>query len=93
MNTEITLNVPIEFGDQKIKMIALRRPSSGDLRGCKLLDLLQMDVDAVIKVLPRVANEIASEQVALKLDPSDLAKVAKELVSFFSSTPTNSQST
>lgn len=85
----IKLNVPIAFGDKSIDTLTLRRPSAGELRGIKLLDLVQMEGGALIQVIPRICNEIPSEQVVSQLDTSDFARLANVIVGFFNASPTD----
>ncbi len=52
----VILESPIQRGEQTITAITLRRPRAGELRGVKLMDLLQMDVAALHVVLPRITS-------------------------------------
>jgi len=83
----VSLSAPLKVGETEYTQLTLRRPNGGDLRGCKLLDLLQMDVDAITLVLPRICTELPSQHVALMLDPVDLTELSKKLVSFFTNVP------
>ena len=78
----ITLDTPFQRGDTNIPSIELRKPSAGELRGCSLTDLLQMDVGALIKVLPRISIPAITEQEASKLDPADLLQLGSEVANF-----------
>lgn len=78
----ITLETPIPRGDGKITEVSLRKPASGELRGLNLTELLQMDVSAHIKLLPRISNPTLTEADAAALDPADLTSLASEVVSF-----------
>jgi|UPI000366DB3A hypothetical protein len=82
MNQPITLETPIKRANGDITAIALRKPNAGQLRGCSLASLLQMDVDAIIKVLPRISEPGITEAEAAKLDPVDLTTLAAETVGF-----------
>lgn len=42
----ITLETPLQRGEQTINDITLRKPSAGELRGLSLVSLLQMEVTA-----------------------------------------------
>lgn len=81
MNTTITLDTPIKQGETEITTVTLRRPHAGELRGLSVSDLLQMDVSANIKLLPRI-SELAEHQVAA-LDPADLTQLASAVAGFF----------
>jgi hypothetical protein len=80
---EHELNVSLTFGGNDIKALTIRRPTSGDLRGVKLIDVLQMDVEAHAALLPRICNEIVDTQFVYKLDISDLMSVMSKTVNFF----------
>jgi hypothetical protein len=45
----ITLDTPIKRGETSIASVEVRKPVSGELRGCNLTDLLQMDVVALTR--------------------------------------------
>lgn len=78
----ITLNTPIKRKDQEITALTLRKPMSGELRGCSLMDLTQMEVGALVKVLPRITDPSITDQEAARLDPADLLALGVETVSF-----------
>lgn len=61
--------------------IVLREPMAGDLRGVKLLDLLQLDVSAAASVVERVSELSAVEMYALS--GADAVAVMTGLVGFF----------
>jgi len=58
----VPLDTPLQQGDQKITSVTLRRPLGGALRGVKLVDLYNMDVIAVSKVVPRISTPVITEQ-------------------------------
>jgi hypothetical protein len=78
----VTLDAPIVRGTQTIASVDLRRPKSGELRGVNLSDLAQLDVSALIKVLPRVSLPTLTGSDVENLDPSDLMKLGAEIVGF-----------
>ena len=78
----ITLDTPLKRGDQAITSVTLRKPSSGELRGLNLTDLLQMDVNALKKVLPRITSPILTEQDIDSLDPADLVDLGSSVALF-----------
>ncbi|MDZ4374908.1 MAG: hypothetical protein U1C74_26310, partial [Phenylobacterium sp.] len=61
---EVQLEEPIRRGDQVIGMLRLRKPKSGELRGLSLSELLNSDVSAIIKVLPRITSPSITEAEA-----------------------------
>lgn len=78
----IPLDTPIKRGEQSIKELTLRKPVSGSLRGVSLLNLMQMDVDALRKVLPRITTPTLTDVEVGRLDPADLTACAIEVSGF-----------
>lgn len=70
-NTHV-LDVPIKRGDQTIDRVTLRKPVAGELRGTSLTDLVNLDVGAMSKVLPRISSPTLTEVDVFNLDPADL---------------------
>lgn len=81
--TTIPLSHPVSFGDDSIDKLQLRKPQAGELRGIKLLDVMQMDVTAYIQLLPRITAPMLTEQQVSELDPADLMKVMNGVQRFF----------
>ncbi|RQS60422.1 phage tail assembly protein [Burkholderia sp. Bp8986] len=67
-----TLDTPLVRGEQTITKITLRKPKSGELRGASLSDLVNLDVAAMSKVLPRISSPTLTEQDVYNMDPADL---------------------
>lgn len=78
----VTLDSPIKRGDQEIKEITLRKPLSGELRGTSLSALVNLDVDALQRVLPRITTPMLTEQDVAKLDPADLVQIGGKFAGF-----------
>lgn len=78
----ITLDQPIKRGESEITAVELRRPASGELRGLNLTDLLQMDVAALQRVLPRITTPTLTEQEIAALDPADLLQLGSTVAGF-----------
>lgn len=68
----VELDKPITRGSNTHKSLTLRKPASGELRGVSLLDLMQMDVQALSKVLPRITSPSLTTQEVSAMDPADL---------------------
>lgn len=79
----VTLNTPIQRGETTIKTVSLRKPDVGALRGLKMTDLLQMDINAMLLVLPRVTEPALLPAEVVALDPADFLTLSGNLVSFF----------
>ena len=82
MSKPITLDTPITRGETKITEITLRKPTAGELRGCNLTDLLQMDVAALQRVLPRITSPALTEQDVSRMDPADMLQLGTEVSGF-----------
>ena len=78
----VTLDTPIQRGDQTIGILQLRKPKSGELRGLSLVDLGQLKVDALTKILPRITQPGITEAEAANLDPADLLACGAEIGGF-----------
>lgn len=78
----IELDAPIKRGNTEIDSVTLRKPVSGELRGVSLMDLAQMDVLALRKVLPRISNPSLTDAEVGNLDPADLMQCGVAVASF-----------
>ncbi|WP_175773534.1 phage tail assembly protein, partial [Paraburkholderia phenazinium] len=65
-----TLDTPLVRGKQTITEITLRKPSTGELRGTSLSDLVNLDVAALQKVLPRISTPTLTEMDVAAIDPA-----------------------
>lgn len=78
----ITLEEPLKREGGDITQISVRKPSSGELRGMSLVDLLNMQVDPLHKLLPRITIPSITEAEAKKLSPADLVQLGTEVALF-----------
>lgn len=78
----ITLDTPVKRGKTEISEITLRKPSSGELRGIQLAELIQLDVASLIKVIPRLSNPGLTAPEVANLDPADLLAIGGKVVGF-----------
>lgn len=79
---EVDLDTPVVRGQQKIEKLIIRKPISGELRGVTLMDLMQMDVLALRKVLPRITVPPLTDVEVGNLDPADLVACGVEVAGF-----------
>jgi hypothetical protein len=79
---DITLSSPIINGKTEITKITIRKPLAGDLRGVKLLNFVDADIDSLAKVLPRISTPTLSEQDVYNMDLTDLTNVVVEMSGF-----------
>lgn len=78
----IELDDPIKRGEQKITEITLRKPKSGELRGVSLADVLQMQTDALITLIPRLSTPSLTAAEVRQMDPADLVQCGGEIAGF-----------
>lgn len=78
----VILDTPIRRGTTSIDSITLRKPNSGELRGVSLADLLQMDVNSLIKVLPRISSPTLTTIEITSMDPADLVALSGKITGF-----------
>jgi len=78
----VELDTPILRGKAEITSVTVRKPQSGALRGTRLQALMDMDVNAMMVVLPRVTSPALTAQEINEMDPADLLSLSVEVVSF-----------
>ena len=78
----VTLDTPIKRGNTTIDTITLRKPASGELRGVQLVELLNMDVATLIKILPRISSPGITAPEAAGMDPADLLACGSKISAF-----------
>ncbi|MEE2748873.1 MAG: phage tail assembly protein [Pseudomonadota bacterium] len=80
---KVILSRPIQRGDTQITELVLTEPNAGSLRGTRLTDLLNGDVDAVVTVLPRISDQAIQKHEIAKMSARDLAMITGEIMAFF----------
>ena len=78
----VTLDTPIARGNQVIASLTLRKPKSGELRGISLTELAQLDVGALIRLLPRISSPTLTTPDVEGMDPADLMSCGTEVIGF-----------
>lgn len=78
----VVLDTPIQRGKTEIGSITVRKPTSGELRGVHLIDLLNMDVASLIKIIPRLSTPCITSPEAAGMDPADLTAVGSKIIGF-----------
>lgn len=81
----VDFDEPIVRGDLVISQVNINKPKTGALRGLSLSDLLKLDVDTVIKLVPRVSTPPLAEHEVAALDPTDFLSLSTAVVGFFAS--------
>lgn len=76
INTKtITLKQPLTRGETQISELQVRKPNVPALKGLKLLDLMQSDVNALSILLPRITQPMLTKADIDRLDVADFTKL------------------
>lgn len=78
----VVLDTPILRGKSEIKEVVLRKPQSGALRGTRLQAIMDMEVSAMMTIIPRISSPTLTPQEMAELDPADLTAMSVEVVTF-----------
>ena len=78
----VTLDTPVKHGDQTITRVTLRKPKAGELRGIALSELLQLKVEAIQTVVPRISSPMLHKQDMANMDPADLVSLGSVVIGF-----------
>ncbi|WGT30795.1 phage tail assembly protein [Pseudomonas marginalis] len=81
-DNSVTLDTPIRRGTTTIDSITLRKPNSGELRGVSLAELLNMDVNSLVKVVPRISTPTLTAVEVTSMDPADLFALGTKVSGF-----------
>lgn len=79
----ITLDVPIKRGETEITTVTLHKPNAGSLRGVSISACMQLEVDAIVSVVPRISDPKLTPQEAAAIDLADLTQMGVAIASFF----------
>jgi hypothetical protein len=82
-DTAYILSEPIIRKEGDISSVTLRKPGTGDLRGLMLTKVLQMDVNTLLVLLPRITSPALLPDEVAGLDPADLLGLSGRVVDFF----------
>ena len=78
----ITLTNPLVRGETKITDITVNKPTVPALKGLKMFDVLQMDVDALQVLLTRVTNAVLHKSDFSTMEVADFTELAAVAVGF-----------
>lgn len=81
----VVLETPLKRGEVEIKQVDVIKPTAGSLRGVRLADLCQSDVDALLTVLPRITLPSLTKAECNALDPVDLIVLGGKVIGFLQS--------
>ncbi len=80
--SKTTLLQPLKRASGDIASVTVRKPDVGSLRGLKLTDILQMDVTALSRLLPRITEPALLPDEVAALDPADFLGLSAAVVGF-----------
>jgi hypothetical protein len=78
----VALDSPVLRGEQTINSVSLRKPMAGELRGVSLVELMNLDVGALRKVLPRITTPALTDIEIGRMDPADLVQCGVAVAGF-----------
>lgn len=78
----VELVYPIETeGEDPIKSVTLREPKAGEMRGLSFTDIMQMDVETMMTLIPRISS--LTERHMINLKPINYAPLFTGVAGFF----------
>ncbi len=78
----VQLQSPIVRKGEAITTLQIMRPRVGDMRGLLLAEILQMKVETIAKLLPRITVPSIIQAEVEDLDPADLVALSIEVAAF-----------
>lgn len=78
----VNLDVPIKREGGDITSVQVRKPGAGELRGLKLVDVVNVDVNAMFQLLPRITQPVIHTQELVKMDIADFLALSNEVATF-----------
>ncbi|MCZ0930306.1 phage tail assembly protein [Halomonas janggokensis] len=82
ITSTVALDTPLTRGETEIAELRLRKPTSGELRGVSLAEVLQMQTDALITLIPRLSSPSLTAAEVRQMDPADLVQCGGEIAGF-----------
>lgn len=79
----ITLETGFMRGVDNIINVTLRKPLAHALRGLSISDVIQQDVNALIKLVPRISEPPMTEPEVASLEAQDILKIGMAVMGFF----------
>lgn len=80
----VTFESPVKRAGQVIESVTLITPTTGTLRGVSLASVANSDIDALIKVLPRMTIPSLTEQEIAAMGWPDMLALAGKVIGFLS---------
>ncbi|MGR3501616.1 phage tail assembly protein [Pseudaestuariivita sp.] len=83
LSGQLTLINAVEIDGKPVKHIQLRKPKAGDMRGLKMTNILQMDVSAMITLIPRISTPALTPQQVDQMEVMDFTILCSGVLAFF----------
>ena len=78
----VTLDNPLQRGEQVVDKVTIRKPTAGDYRGTTMSAAYAMDPVALSIIIPRVSDPTIHKAEYLAMDAEDAAALGGEIVNF-----------
>ncbi len=79
--TVVELEQPIIQGETKITQLTLRKPTAGELRGIKLIQIMELIPDAFFQLIPRICTPTVTIGQLHTIDATDLLEIMAKIAS------------
>lgn len=79
----VTLTTALTRNSKELTDLEIREPSSGECRGLKLADIMNMDVTTLHVLLPRITHPPLTKAEAEALTLHDITLCGAEILGFF----------
>ena len=80
---QITLYHPIQRKAGLCEQLTLHEPTAGELRGIRLIELMQLEPPVLDELLPRIADPVLTKAEIAALRPTDVFQILTRLAGFF----------
>ncbi|MFV0625195.1 phage tail assembly protein [Sphingomonas sp. ac-8] len=82
MTAQVELEAPLKRGDQDLATLTFRRPDTAAILDLSLVQLGQMNVDELRRLLPRISTDGLIEQEVDRIAADDVLLIAREISTF-----------
>ena len=79
----VKLARPVEREGSKVAEVTLIEPNAGAMRGLKLANVMQMDVTAMLALIPRITKPVLETHELEQMGSRDFLQLSQEAVLFF----------
>lgn len=78
----VKLTAPITRGEKQITEITILKPTVPALKGLKMMDVLQMDANAMQALLPRITQPVLHKNDFQTMETSDFFELSSVAINF-----------